>query len=111
MVSQPTNGVVIVALADRVVLEIAERLTGAVIEDDGGSVVDLLLEVTGSKDVVVAEPEVDTVVDDDEGTVLVDAVVLVIGVVIVVDKDAIVVGEVLGETGLEVVVTIDEPSW
>lgn len=90
-------------------LDIAE--TGAVVDDDGGSVVDVLLEVTGSKDVVVAEAEVDTVVDDDESTVLVDTVVLVIGVVTVVYKDAIVVGGVLEETGLEVVVTIDEPSW
>lgn len=75
-------------------LDIAERLTGAVVDDDGGSVVDVLLEVTRSKDVVVAEAEVGMVVDD-ESTVLVDTVVLVIGVVTVVDKDAIVVGGVL----------------
>lgn len=92
-------------------LDIAERLTGAAVEDDLGSVVDVLLEVTGSKEVVVAEAVVDTVVDDDESTVLDDAVVLVIGVVTVVDKDTLVVGGVLEETGLEVVVTIVEPSW
>jgi hypothetical protein len=92
------------------VLDIAERLAGAVVEDDGRSVVDILLEVTAAKEVAVAEAVVDTVVDDDESTVLVDAAVLVTGVVTVVDKDEIVVGGVL-ETGLEVVVIIVEPSW
>ena len=95
----------------KVVVDVSEILTVVVVEDCGGSVVDVLLEVTGSKEVVVAEMMVDAVVDDDESPMPVDAIVLVTGVVTVVAEDAIVVDAGLEETGLEVVVTILEPSW
>jgi hypothetical protein len=107
---------VVVGLADVGALEIAERLRNTVVEDEGGSVIDVVLKDTGSNEVAVAEVVMDAVVDDDESTmldvVLVVAVVLVvIGLVTVVDEEATVVGVVLGETGLENVVTILDPSW
>lgn len=70
----------------------------------------MLLKVTGSEEVEVAELVIDAEVDDDEGAVAVDAVLLVIELVAVADKDVTVDGEVLEDTGLEVVVLIDDSS-
>lgn len=85
------------------------RVTVAVV-GGGRPVVEVLLKVTGSEEVEVAELVIDAEVDDDEGAVAVDAVLLVIELVAVADKDVTVDGEVLEDTGLEVVVLIDDSS-
>jgi hypothetical protein len=60
------------------------------VEDDGGSMVDVVLEENGSKEVVVVVGVMDALVVDNEGTVL-----MVVGIVTVIDEETRVVGVAL----------------